>query len=88
MRKQFLPFSISLLFIIVSSQMNLAQTISFSDIEKLPQPQADYRIAYGNDPLQFGDLRLPKTKGQHPIVIVIHGGCWFAQYDLAHLNSF
>ncbi len=88
MRKQFRPFSISLLFIIVSSQMNLAQTISFSNIEKLPQPQADHRIAYGNDPLQFGDLRLPKSKGKHPIIIVIHGGCWFAQYDLQHLNSF
>ena len=68
--------------------MNLAQTFSFHDIEKLPQSQADHRIAYGNDPLQFGDLRLPKSTGKHPIIIVIHGGCWFAQYDLTHLNSF
>jgi hypothetical protein len=34
------------------------------------------RIAYGADPLQFGELRLPSSKGPHPIAIVIHGGCW------------
>ncbi len=65
-----------------------AQTISFSDIEKLPKPPADHHIAYGNDPLQFGELRLPKAKGKHPVVIVIHGGCWFAEYDLNHLAAF
>ncbi len=65
-----------------------AQTMPFSDIEKLPKPQADHRISYGDDPLQFGDLRLPKTKGKHPVVIVVHGGCWFAQYDLNHLAAF
>lgn len=65
-----------------------AQTMSFGEIAKLPQPAADYRIAYGSDPLQFGDLRLPKTKGLSPIVIVVHGGCWFAEYDLNHLASF
>jgi acetyl esterase/lipase len=65
-----------------------AQNISFADIQKLPQPPADHRIAYGDDPLQFGELRLPKTKGKHPVVIVVHGGCWFAEYDLHHLAAF
>lgn len=65
-----------------------AQTISFSDIEKLPKPPADQRIAYGSDPTQFGELRFPKTKGKHPLVIVVHGGCWFAEYDLHHLAAF
>lgn len=65
-----------------------AQTMSFKDIEKLPKPPADYRISYGDDPLQFGELRLPKTKGKQPVVIVVHGGCWFAEYDLKHLAAF
>ncbi|MFN7929896.1 MAG: hypothetical protein U0Y68_18510, partial [Blastocatellia bacterium] len=59
-----------------------AQNVSFADIQKLPKPPADQRIAYGDDPLQFGELRLPTTKGRHPVVVVIHGGCWFAEYDL------
>lgn len=65
-----------------------AQTVSFSDIQKLPKPPADHRIAYGDDPSQFGELRLPKTKGKFPVVIVVHGGCWFAEYDLNHIAAF
>lgn len=65
-----------------------AQNVSFADIQKLPKPPADQRIAYGDDPLQFGELRLPTTKGRHPVVVVIHGGCWFAEYDLHHLAAF
>ncbi len=65
-----------------------AQSVSFADIQKLPKPPADHRLAYGDDPLQFGELRLPKTKGKHPVVVVVHGGCWFAEYDLHHLAAF
>lgn len=65
-----------------------AQNLSFADIAKLPQPKADHRIAWGSDPLQFGDLRLPQGAGPHPVVIVVHGGCWFAEYDLSHLAAF
>ena len=38
-----------------------------------------HRIAYGRDPLQFGELRVPSTKGPHPVAIVVHGGCWVAK---------
>lgn len=70
-------------------QLASAQNVSFADIQKLPKPPADHRISYGDDPLQFGELRLPKnTKGELPVVVVIHGGCWFAEYDLNHLAAF
>jgi len=42
-------------------------------------PAGARRIAYGTDPLQFGELRLPSTKGPHPVAIVVHGGCWLAK---------
>ncbi len=45
--------------------------------EKTPAP--DYRLAYGTNELQFGELRLPKGAGPHPVVVLIHGGCWKAQ---------
>jgi acetyl esterase/lipase len=40
------------------------------------------RIAYGDDPSQFGELSLPSgaPKGT---VVVIHGGFWKAAYDLS-----
>ncbi|HZS07027.1 MAG TPA: alpha/beta hydrolase [Blastocatellia bacterium] len=73
---------------LISLQPACAQNVSFRDVDKLPKPPADHRIAYGGDPSQFGDLRLPGGDGPHPVVIVIHGGCWFAEYDLNHLAAF
>lgn len=64
------------------------QNLSFEEIEKFPAPPADHRIAYGDGPLQFGDLRLPPGRGSHPVVIVIHGGCWYSEYDLKHVAAF
>src|SRR5437879_11000350 len=54
------------------------------DILTLPAPPADARLAYGTDPNQFGELRLPKSGGPFPIVMNIHGGFWRAKYDLKH----
>ena len=52
--------------------------ISFSDLLSRPRAAADLRIAYGEDPLQFGDLWLPHGPGPHRLVVMIHGGCWRA----------
>ena len=49
------------------------------DLANAPVPDGAARIAYGSDPLQFGELRLPATKGPHPVAIVVHGGCWLNQ---------
>ncbi|HZQ23637.1 MAG TPA: alpha/beta hydrolase [Terriglobales bacterium] len=54
------------------------------DILSLAPPPADARLPYGTDPNQFGELRLPKTKGPFPVAMNIHGGFWRAKYDLAH----
>ena len=62
-----------------------AQRIMTSaDLSSLTAPPPDQRIHYGPGPLQFGNLRLPKTPGPHPTVVFIHGGCWLSQFDLAH----
>src|SRR6266702_6926683 len=54
------------------------------DLLTLPAPPADARLAYGTDPNQFGELRLPKSGGPFPIVMNIHGGFWRAKYNLKH----
>ena len=58
------------------------------DILTLQPPPADARIAYGSDPNQFLDLRLPAAKAiakpPYPLVINIHGGFWRAKYNLDH----
>jgi len=56
------------------------------DILTLAAPPADVRLAYGSDPNQFGELRLPKSPAPFPIVMSIHGGFWRAKYDLQHIG--
>lgn len=67
-----------------ATQLNAMARRLFDD----PPPAATARIAYGDDPLQFGDLRLPKEPGAGPIstVIVIHGGFWRSKYTLDHIG--
>ena len=61
--------------------------IQYSELAATTAPPADHRIAYGALPLQFGELRLPPGGERVPIVVFIHGGCWRAQYDLAHVAA-
>jgi pimeloyl-ACP methyl ester carboxylesterase len=49
-----------------------------------PPPAADRRVAYGPEPLQFGDLRVPAGDGPFPLAVVLHGGYWQATYNLIH----
>jgi acetyl esterase/lipase len=45
------------------------------------------RVAYGSDPLQFGELRLPRGRGPFPVAVVIHGGCWISHFADLHQTS-
>lgn len=46
-----------------------------------PQAKPDARIAYGPAPAQVVELFLPKGKGPYPVVVLIHGGCFLAEYQ-------
>ncbi len=56
--------------------------MTIDDYVQLPAIPADHRLCYGPDPAQFGDLYLPPQPGPHPMVLLLHGGCWRVQYDL------
>jgi acetyl esterase/lipase len=58
--------------------------MSDEDVLTLSPPPADARVRYGTGPLQFGDLRLPKSTASSALVINIHGGFWRNKYDLGH----
>ena len=51
-----------------------------------PAPAADVRLAYGPEPKQFGDLRLPARERLAPLAVVVHGGAWRALYNLIHTS--
>src|SRR5262245_26633353 len=56
--------------------------LTVAEVVTLTGAPADHRVSYGPDPAQFGDLYLPPQPGPHPVVLLLHGGCWQAQYSL------
>ena len=55
------------------------------DVLTRPAPAPDATVAYGDHPEQLADLRRPAGDGPaRPLVIVVHGGFWRAEYDRSH----
>jgi acetyl esterase/lipase len=56
-----------------------------------PSAPADVISRYGTEADQFGELRLPAGSGRHPVVVLVHGGCFKAAYatlrDLAPIGD-
>jgi acetyl esterase/lipase len=50
--------------------------MAWPDLLKRERPKADATISYGDDLHQRVDLWLPAGAGPHPIVLMVHGGCW------------
>ena len=53
-----------------------------------PYGTSDQVLAYGEDPLQFGELWLPDDITQRGLVILVHGGCWSNLYRLDYMRAF
>lgn len=62
--------------------------ITFSQLLDQPRQSADRRIAYGPDPLQFGELWVPRSGRRHPVIVLIHGGCWQADLPGTELMDY
>lgn len=61
--------------------------LSWSELAARPLPEAGRRISYGPETSQFGELRLPQNvKDPAPVVVLIHGGCWLADFDYAYMS--
>jgi acetyl esterase/lipase len=53
------------------------------DLDALPRRAPDRRLQYGESPQQYGELRVPPGRGPHPVVILVHGGCFKSAYATA-----
>ncbi|MEY2564081.1 MAG: hypothetical protein QOH88_2274 [Verrucomicrobiota bacterium] len=58
--------------------------LTWPELSKLPLPPAGVRISYGDAPQQFGELRVPKGEGPFPVFVIIHGGCWLADFEYTY----
>ncbi len=65
-----------------------AAPISWNEVQALPLPAAGQKIAYGADPEQFGELRLPSAAGTGavPVLLLLHGGCWLNEFDYRYMT--
>ena len=75
---------ISFLLTFMALPVDVQADMHPNEVAALQAPAPDRVSSYGEDPLQFGELRLPRGAGPFPVVVVIHGGCWtrgFATVD-------
>jgi acetyl esterase/lipase len=50
--------------------------LTWPDLLSRPRPAADATVAYGPAAEQKVDVWLPAGPGPHPVVLMVHGGCW------------
>lgn len=67
----------ALALVLLAAMPAWAQRMRPADVDRLPSSKPALTESYGSDINQVGDLRLPSGPGPHPVVIVIHGGCWW-----------
>jgi len=60
--------------------------MAWPDLLERPRPAPDHVVRYGDHPRQVVDLYVPEGPGPHPVVVMIHGGCWSAPWDRALMN--
>jgi acetyl esterase/lipase len=67
----------------------LAQALmTWADLTRAPAPHASQKIQYGETASQVAELWLPDGPGPHPVVLMIHGGCWQARIASLHIMDY
>ncbi|WP_291197397.1 alpha/beta hydrolase [Hyphomonas sp.] len=61
-----------------------AKLMTWDDLSALPRPVASHTIRWGEGVTDEVDLWLPEGAGPHPVVVMVHGGCW--QKSIADKN--
>jgi acetyl esterase/lipase len=59
----------------------VTKPLTLDEYLALKGPAPDKRIVYGPAPSQFVEFFKPAGQGPHPVVVLIHGGCWTRHYD-------
>jgi acetyl esterase/lipase len=65
----------------MTAGMAHAAPATLDDYMKQPRHKPDETVRYGAAPSQVAELFLPKTKGPHPVVVLLHGGCFLKAYE-------
>src|SRR5580704_8270187 len=72
------PMVLSMILSLGAAQ---ADPASIEAYMKQPRHRPDAEVHYGPATSQVAELFLPKSKGPHPVVVLLHGGCFLKQYE-------
>ena len=74
---------------VAASTADFVNSTELDIVRWLPRTQPDARILYGDGPLNYGDLRIPKDTDddKHPLVILVHGGAWESSFSLQYFGQ-
>lgn len=50
--------------------------MTWADLAARPQPTPSVEVKWGEGETDIADIWLPEGRGPHPVVVMVHGGCW------------
>ncbi len=59
-----------------AAMIETPRLLTWPDLTGRARPAADATVSYGADAYQKVDVWVPKGAGKHPVVLMVHGGCW------------
>lgn len=68
------------LLLMVSAAPSSLTLMSPQEFQSIPTTEPDWVSHYGEATSNFGHLRLPKGNGPFPVAVLIHGGCFRAEF--------
>lgn len=66
---------------ILAAGAALAEPASLDAYMKQARRPADTIVHYGPEPSQVAELFLPKGEAPHPVVVLLHGGCFLKEFE-------
>jgi acetyl esterase/lipase len=66
---------------VMAANLAQAEPATVDDYMKQARQAPAAVIHYGSAPAQVAELFLPKTSGPHPVIMLLHGGCFLAEYQ-------
>jgi acetyl esterase/lipase len=69
------------LALLMTADPALAATTTVQDYMAQPRHAPDVVVHYGSSPAQVAELFLPKGRGRHPVVVLLHGGCFLKAFE-------
>ena len=54
----------------------MTRLMTWDDLFARPRPDPTHTIKWGAGATDIADLWLPEGAGPHPVVLMVHGGCW------------